>query len=81
MKNVIKPSYMLGQIVNIDFKDLEDIFDIDPEFNNTEECIMVSKNINSKKSTFYHLFVEKDEFVIPLMFLSKTSFLIILNDS
>ena len=55
MKNVIKPSYMLGQIVKHRFLGFRGvIFDIDPEFNNTEEWYQsIPENIRpKKKSTF-----------------------------
>ena len=64
MKNVIKPSYMLGQIVKHRFLGFRGvIFDIDPEFNNTEEWYQsIPENIRPKKNQpFYHLFAEKDE--------------------
>ena len=64
MKNVIKPSYMLGQIVKHRFLGFWGvIFDIDPEFNNTEEWYQsIPKDIRpNKNQPFYHLFAEKDE--------------------
>ena len=64
MNNVIKPNFMLGQIVKHRFLGFRGvIFDIDPEFNNTEEWYQsIPKEIRPKKDQpFYHLFAEKEE--------------------
>ena len=64
MKEVIKPSFMLGQIVKHKFLRFRGvIFDIDPEFNNSEEWYLsIPEDIRpNKDQPFYHLFAENDE--------------------
>ena len=64
MKDIIKPNFMLGQVVKhkyLGFRGV--IFDVDPEFSNTEEWYQsIPKDIRPKKNQpFYHLFAENDE--------------------
>ena len=64
MKNIIKPNFMLGQVVKHRFLGFRGvIFDIDPEFNNTEEWYQsIPEEIRPHKNQpFYHLFAENDE--------------------
>ncbi len=64
MKDIIKPNFMLGQVVKHRFLGFRGvIFDIDPEFNNTEEWYQsIPEDIRpDKNQPFYHLFAENDE--------------------
>ena len=53
MKEVIKPTYMLGQIVKHKFLGFRGvIFDVDPEFNNSEEWYLsIPEDIRPKNTT------------------------------
>ena len=64
MKEIVKLNFILGQIVQHRFLGFRGvIFDIDPEFNNTEEWYQsIPKDIRPhKKQPFYHLFAENEE--------------------
>ena len=64
MKEIVKLNFILGQIVKHRFLRFRGvIFDIDPEFNNTEEWYQsIPKDIRPhKKQPFYHLFAENEE--------------------
>ena len=64
MKKTIETEYALGQVVKhkyLDFRGV--IYDVDPEFNNTEEWYQsISVAIRPKKDQpFYHLLAENNE--------------------
>ena len=64
MKETIVTEYALGQVVKhkyLDFRGV--IYDVDPEFNNTEEWYQsIPSAIRPKKDQpFYHLLAENDE--------------------
>ena len=64
MEEILKLNFILGQIVKHRFLGFRGvIFDIDPEFNNTEEWYQnIPKDIRPhKKQPFYHLFAENEE--------------------
>ena len=64
MSHIVNLDFKRGQIVKHKFLGFRGvIFDIDPEFNNTEEWYQsIPKEIRpSKKQPFYHLFAENDE--------------------
>ena len=64
MGEIVKLNFILGQIVKHRFLGFRGvIFDIDPEFNNTEEWYQnIPKDIRPhKKQPFYHLFAENEE--------------------
>ena len=64
MEVIVKLDFILGQIVKHRFLGFRGvIFDIDPEFNNTEEWYQnIPKDIRPhKKQPFYHLFAENEE--------------------
>ena len=59
-----KADYALGQIVRHRFLDFRGvIFDVDPEFNNTEEWYQAipMQFRPDKQQPFYHLFAENDD--------------------
>ncbi|MDG2060736.1 MAG: heat shock protein HspQ [SAR86 cluster bacterium] len=64
MKNVVETEYSIGQVVKHKFLDFRGvIYDVDPEFNNTEEWY---KSIPAairpiKEQPFYHVFAENDQ--------------------
>ena len=64
MKKTIETEYALGQVVKhkyLDFRGV--IYDVDPEFNNTEEWYQsIPAAIRPKKDQpFYHVFAENDQ--------------------
>ena len=64
MKKTINTEYALGQVVKhkyLDFRGV--IYDVDPEFNNTEEWYQsIPAAIRPKKDQpFYHVFAENDQ--------------------
>ena len=64
MKKTIETEYSLGQVVKhkyLDFRGV--IYDVDPEFNNTEEWYQsIPAAIRPKKDQpFYHVFAENDQ--------------------
>ena len=64
MKKTIETEYALGQVVKhkyLDFRGV--IYDVDPEFNNTEEWYQsIPVAIRPKKDQpFYHVFAENDQ--------------------
>ena len=64
MKELIETNYSIGQVVRhkyLDFRGV--IFDVDPEFNNTEEWYQsIPAQIRPKKDQpFYHLLAENNE--------------------
>ena len=64
MKKTIETEYALGQVVKhkyLDFRGV--IYDVDPEFNNTEEWYQsIPLAIRPKKDQpFYHVFAENDQ--------------------
>ena len=64
MNYTVKLNFKRGQIVKHRFLGFRGvIFDIDPEFDNTEEWYQsIPKDIRpNKKQPFYHLFAENDE--------------------
>ena len=64
MYHIVKLSFTRGKIVKHRFLGFRGvIFDIDPEFANTEEWYQsIPKDIRpNKKQPFYHLFAENDE--------------------
>ena len=64
MKDVIETQYSIGQVVKHKFLDFRGvIYDVDPEFNNTEEWYQsIPSSIRPKKEQpFYHVFAENDQ--------------------
>jgi len=64
MKEIIETQYALGQVVKHKFLDFRGvIYDVDPEFNNTEEWYQsIPSSIRPKKEQpFYHVFAENDQ--------------------
>ena len=64
MKEIIETQYAIGQVVKHKFLDFRGvIYDVDPEFNNTEEWYQsIPSSIRPKKEQpFYHVFAEKDQ--------------------
>ena len=64
MKEIIETNFAIGQVVRHKFLDFRGvIFDVDPEFNNTEEWYQsIPAQIRPKKDQpFYHVFAENDE--------------------
>ena len=64
MKEIVETEYSLGQVVKhkyLDFRGV--IYDVDPEFNNTEEWYeSIPAEIRPKKEQpFYHVFAENDQ--------------------
>ena len=64
MKDIIETEYSIGQVVKhkyLDFRGV--IYDVDPEFNNTEEWYqsIPSAMRPSKDQPFYHVFAENDQ--------------------
>ena len=64
MKDVVETNFAIGQVVrhkHLDFRGV--IFDVDPEFNNTEEWYQsIPAQIRPKKDQpFYHLLAENEE--------------------
>ena len=64
MKKTIETEYALGQVVKhkyLDFRGV--IYDVDPEFNNTEEWYQsIPAAIRpNKDQPFYHVFAENDQ--------------------
>ena len=64
MKKTVNTEYSLGQVVKhkyLDFRGV--IYDVDPEFNNTEEWYQsIPAAIRPKKDQpFYHVFAENDQ--------------------
>ena len=65
MKEIIETQYAIGQVVKHKFLDFRGvIYDVDPEFNNTEEWYQsIPSSIRPKKEQpFYHVFAENDQF-------------------
>ena len=63
MKEIVETQYSIGQVVKhkyLDFRGV--IYDVDPEFNNTEEWYQsIPAEIRPKKEQpFYHVFAEND---------------------
>ena len=64
MKEIIETQYAIGQVVKHKFLDFRGvIYDVDPEFNNTEEWYQsIPSDIRPKKEQpFYHVFAENDQ--------------------
>ena len=64
MKKTIETEYSLGQVVKhkyLDFRGV--IYDVDPEFNNTEEWYQsIPKDVRPRKDQpFYHLLAESND--------------------
>ena len=64
MKEIVETQYSLGEVVKhkyLDFRGV--IYDVDPEFNNTEEWYQsIPSEIRPKKEQpFYHVFAENDQ--------------------
>ena len=64
MNNIVETEYSIGQVVKhkyLDFRGV--IYDVDPEFNNTEEWYeSIPAAIRPKKDQpFYHVFAENEE--------------------
>ena len=64
MKDIVETNFAIGQVVrhkHLDFRGV--IFDVDPEFNNTEEWYQsIPAQIRPKKDQpFYHLLAENNE--------------------
>ena len=63
MKDIVETNFAIGQVVrhkHLDFRGV--IFDVDPEFNNTEEWYQsIPAQIRPKKDQpFYHLLAENE---------------------
>ena len=64
MKELIETNYSIGQVVRHKYLDFTGvIFDVDPEFNNTEEWYQsIPQQIRPRKDQpFYHVFAENDD--------------------
>ena len=64
MKEIIETNFAIGQVVRHKFLDFRGvIFDVDPEFNNTEEWFQsIPAQIRPKKDQpFYHVFAENED--------------------
>ena len=64
MKDIIETQYSIGQVVKHKFLDFRGvIYDVDPEFNNTEEWYQsIPSSIRPiKEQPFYHVFAENDQ--------------------
>ena len=64
MKEIIETNFAIGQVVRHKFLDFRGvIFDLDPEFNNTEEWYQsIPAQIRPKKDQpFYHVFAENED--------------------
>ena len=64
MKEIIETQYAIGQVVKHKFLDFRGvIYDVDPEFNNSEEWYQsIPSSIRPKKEQpFYHVFAENDQ--------------------
>ena len=64
MKEIVETQYSLGEVVKhkyLDFRGV--IYDVDPEFNNTEEWYeSIPKDVRPRKDQpFYHLLAENNE--------------------
>ena len=64
MKDIVETNFAIGQVVrhkHLDFRGV--IFDVDPEFMNSEEWYdSIPKDIRPKRNQpFYHLFAENDD--------------------
>ena len=64
MKEIVETEYSIGEVVKhkyLDFRGV--IYDVDPEFNNTEERYQsIPSEIRPKKEQpFYHVFAENDQ--------------------
>ena len=64
MKEIVETEYSIGQVVKhkyLDFRGV--IYDVDPEFNNTEEWYQsITSSIRPKKEQpFYHVFADNDQ--------------------
>ena len=64
MKDVVETNFAIGQVVrhkHLDFRGV--IFDVDPEFNNTEEWYQsIPAQIRPKKDQpFYHVYAERQD--------------------
>lgn len=78
MKEIVKLNFILGQIVQHRFLGFRGvIFDIDPEFNNTEEWYQaIPEQIRPKKEQpFYHLFAENKE-IFYIAYVSEQNLLL-----
>ena len=70
MKDVVETNFAIGQVVrhkHLDFRGV--IFDVDPEFNNTEEWYQsIPAQIRPKKDQpFYHVSVSYTHLTLPTM--------------
>ena len=65
MKEIIETQYAIGQVVKHKFLDFRGvIYDVDPEFNNTEEWYQSIPLLPLgllKEQPFYHVFAENDQ--------------------
>ena len=64
MKVIVETEYSIGQVVKHKFLDFRGvIYDVDPEFNNTEEWYSsIPAEIRpSRDQPFYHVFAENDQ--------------------
>jgi heat shock protein HspQ len=62
--SVLQAKYRIGEVVRHRFYPFRGvIFDVDPEFNNTEEWwLSIPEDVRPRKDQpFYHLFAENDE--------------------
>ena len=81
MKKLIEARFSIGNIVKhkyLNFRGV--IFDLDPEFNNTEEWYLaIPEQIRPKKEQpFYHIFAENEE-IFYIAYVSEQN--LILDDS
>ena len=75
MKEIIETQYAIGQVVKhkyLDFRGV--IYDVDPEFNNTEEWYQsIPPAIRPiKEQPFYHVFAENDQVFYCLLYTSPS---------
>ena len=79
MKEVVETNFSIGQVVKHKFLEFRGvIFDVDPEFNNTEEWYqsILSQIRPSKDQPFYHVFAENEDEIFYTAYVSQQNLLI-----
>ena len=78
MQKLVEAKFSIGNIVKLKFLNFRGvIFDLDPEFNNTEEWYQaIPKQIRpAKEQPFYHLFAENEE-IFYIAYVSELNLLL-----
>ena len=78
MQKLVEAKFSIGNIVKHKFLNFRGvIFDLDPEFNNTEEWYQaIPKQIRpAKEQPFYHLFAENEE-IFYIAYVSEQNLLL-----